>query len=137
MAVSDFFADEIAAELLKMLTTITRKACLCKPSAEQLLISIEELLPTIAEIKYSGVELTTTRQMQLDVLSSALHDGHELAGKRLGSMKIGGSGGGWWSEDFGVKKIDKEEPYECSLLKVGMELGKRKVKDMVLEFLSS
>ncbi|KAI3684774.1 hypothetical protein L6452_34000 [Arctium lappa] len=180
-----------------MLITITRKACLCKPSAEQLLISIEELLPIIEEIKYSGVELTATRQVQLDALSRALHDGHELAGKvlassrwnvyknlqlsrkmekvekkisrflrgplqahiladvhhvrfetterfdrldgsnrrleqRLGSMKIGGSGEGWWLEGFGVK-IDDEEPYECSLLKVGMELGKRKVKDMVLD----
>ncbi|KVH98342.1 probable disease resistance protein At4g33300 [Cynara cardunculus var. scolymus] len=194
MAVTDFFAGEIATELLKMLISITRKACLCKPSAEQLLVSIEELLPIIEEIKYSGVELTATRQMQLDVLSRALHDGHELAGKvlassrwnvyknlqlsrkmekvekkisrflrgplhahvladvhharfeaterfdrlegsnrrleqRLGSMKIGGSG---WLEEA-VKEIDEEEQYECSLLKVGMELGKRKVKDMILD----
>ncbi|KAI3746815.1 hypothetical protein L6452_09256 [Arctium lappa] len=117
MAVTDFFVGEIADELLKMLITITRKVCLCKPSAEQLLISFEELLPTIAEIKYS------VRFDRLDGSNRRLE-------QRLGSMKIGGSDGGWWSEDFGVKKIDKEEPYECSLLKVEMELGKRKVKDM-------
>lgn len=180
-----------------MLISITRKACLCKPSAEQLLVSIEELLPIIEEIKYSGVELTATRQMHLDVISRALHDGHELAGKvlassrwnvyknlqlsrkmekvekkisrflrgplqahiladvhhvrfetterfdrldgsnrrleqRLGSMKIGGSGEGWWLEEA-LKKIDEEKRYEGSLMKVGMELGKRKVKDMVLD----
>ncbi|KAJ9560000.1 hypothetical protein OSB04_005160 [Centaurea solstitialis] len=197
MAVTDFFAGEIATELFKMLITITRKACLCKPSAEQLLVSIEELLPIIEEIKYSGVELTATRQMHLDVISRALHDGHELAGKvlassrwnvyknlqlsrkmdkvekkisrflrgpiqahiladvhharfesterfdriegsnrrleqRLGSMKIGGSGGGWWIEEA-VEKIGVEEPYEGDLVKVGMELGKRKIKEMVLD----
>ncbi|KAL7616870.1 hypothetical protein Lser_V15G00748 [Lactuca serriola] len=197
MAVTDFFAGEIATELLKMLITITRKACLCKPSAEQLKLSIEELLPIIEEIKYSGVELTPTRQMQLDSLSRALRDGLELAGKvlvssrwnvyknlqlsrkmekvekkisrflqgplqahvladvhhvrfetterfdrlegsarrleqRLGSMKIGGGGEGWWLEEA-MNNMNEEEQYEGGLEKVGMELGKRKVKGMLLD----
>lgn len=197
MAVTDFFAGEIATELLKMLITITRKACLCKPSAEQLKLSIEELLPIIEEIKYSGVELTPTRQMQLDSLSRALRDGLELAGKvlvssrwnvyknlqlsrkmekvekkisrflqgplqahvladvhhvrfetterfdrlegsarrleqRLGSMKIGEGGEGWWLEEA-MNKMNEEEHYDGSFEKVGMELGKRQVKEMILD----
>ncbi|KAI3737066.1 hypothetical protein L2E82_27061 [Cichorium intybus] len=197
MAVTDFFAGEIATELLKMLITITRKACLCKPSAEQLRLSIEELLPIIEEIKYSGVELTQTRQMQLDTISRALRDGHELAVKvlassrwnmyknlqlsrkmdkvekkisrflqgplqahvladvhharfesterfdrldgstrrleqQLESMSIGGGGEGWWLQEA-VNKMDEDQRYEGSLLKVGMELGKRKVKEMILD----
>ncbi|KAK9053884.1 hypothetical protein SSX86_024959 [Deinandra increscens subsp. villosa] len=194
MAVTDFFAGEIATELLKMLISITRKACLCKPSAEQLLHTINELLPIINEIKYSGVELPAIRQHQLDTISRALHDGYELAGKvlnssrwnvyknlqlsrkmdkvekkisrflqgplqahvladvhhlmfdsnerfdriegsnrrleqRLGSMIIDGGGDRWWAEE--PMKIDDDELFE--LVKVGMELGKRKVKDMILD----
>ncbi|KAI7752893.1 hypothetical protein M8C21_000052 [Ambrosia artemisiifolia] len=70
-----------------MLINITRKACLCKPSAEQLILTINELLPIITEIKYSGIELTPIRQHQLDTLSRALHDGHELAIKVLNSSR--------------------------------------------------
>ncbi|KAK1436570.1 hypothetical protein QVD17_02351 [Tagetes erecta] len=198
MAVTANFAGEIATELLKTLISITRKTCLCKPSAEQLILTINELLPIINEIKYSGVELTAIRQHQLDSISRALHDGYELAEKvlnssrwnvyknlqlsrkmdkvekkisrfvqgplqahvladvhhvrvetserfdrveassrrveqRLGSMMVGvggGSGEGWWLEE--AMKVDDEEVYEGNLLKVGMELGKRKVKDMIL-----
>ncbi|XP_076937951.1 putative disease resistance protein At4g33300 [Bidens hawaiensis] len=195
MAVTEFFAGEITTELLKMLISITRKAWFCKYSAEQLILTINELLPIIHEIKYSGVELTATRQHQLDAISRALHDGHELAGKvlnssrwnvyknlqlsrkmeklekkisrfvqgplqahvladvhhlrfesmermdrldgsfsrveqRLGSMMIGG-GNGWWTE--AVVRMEEEEVYEGNLLKVGMELGKRRVKDMIMD----
>ncbi|KAJ0748778.1 putative powdery mildew resistance protein, RPW8 [Helianthus annuus] len=202
MAVTDFFAGEIATELLKMLISITRKACFCKPSAEQLILTINELLPIITEIKYSGVELTAVRQHQLDSISRALNEGHELAGKvlnssrwnvyknlqlsrkmeklekkisrfvqgplqahvladvhhvrfetserfdrldgsnrrleqRLESMLIGcgggggGGGGEWWLEE--AVKVDEVEIFEGELVKVGMELGKRKVKDMVVD----
>ncbi|KAI3807255.1 hypothetical protein L1987_23180 [Smallanthus sonchifolius] len=199
MAVTDFFAGEIATELLKMLINITRKACLCKPSAEQLMLSINQLLPIINEIKYSGVELNLTRQTQLDKISRALQDGHELAVKvlnssrwnmyknlqlsrkmdkvekkisrfvqgplqahvladvhhvrfetaerfdrlegsarrleqRLGSMKIGDGDGrqSWWIEEA-VKKMDEDDVYEDNLIKVGMELGKRKIKNMLFD----
>lgn len=194
MAVTDFFAGEIATELLKMLISITRKACLCKPSAEQLILTINELLPIITEIKYSGVELTATRQHQLDAISRSLTDGHELAvkvlnssrwnvyknlqlsrkmeklerkisrfvqgplqahvladvhhvryenserfdridgsnrrlEKKLESMVIGG--GGWWEEV--VVKMEEEQMFEGEMVKVGMELGKRRVKEMVID----
>ncbi|KAK3025218.1 hypothetical protein RJ639_044566 [Escallonia herrerae] len=85
MAVTDFFAGEIATELLKMLFAISRKACLCKSTADELISSIQELLPIIQEIKYSGVELQATRQRQLDELSEMLRGGLELAGKVLNS----------------------------------------------------
>lgn len=201
----DLFAGEIATELLKILFNISRKACLCKPSADQLIDSIKELLPIIQEIKYSGVELTATRQRQVDDLSKTLRDGLELAEKalrssrwnvykslqlarkmekldksvlrflqgpmqahvladvhhmrfesaerfdqldasarrleqqleqRLGAMKIGvgggGDGGGWLGE--AVKRVEDQEMYEGSLVNmfVGMEMGKRKVKEMVV-----
>nr|XP_043635720.1 probable disease resistance protein At4g33300 [Erigeron canadensis] len=195
MAVTDFFAGEIATELLKMLITITRKACLCKPSAEQLIVTINELLPIINEIKYSGVELTSIRQMQLDTISRALNDGHELANKvlhssrwnvyknlqlsrkmekvekkisrfvqgplqahvladvhharfdtmerfdrlegsarrleqRLGSMKID-----YFDDNYQkwCMEEDDQEMYDGNLVNMGMEVGKRKVKDMVLD----
>ncbi|KAA8537699.1 hypothetical protein F0562_027311 [Nyssa sinensis] len=197
MAVTDLFAGEIATELLKMLFSISRKSALCKPSAEELMASIQELLPIIQEIKYSGVELPAARQRQLDSLSETLRGGIELAQKalasgrwnvyknlqiarkmeklekrvrrfvegpmqahlladvhhlrfesterfdrlegsarrleqRLGAMKIGVSEGGWLQE--AVKRVEDEERYEGSLINlgVGMELGKRKVKEMVI-----
>ncbi|KAK9073331.1 hypothetical protein SSX86_007655 [Deinandra increscens subsp. villosa] len=195
MAVTDFFAGEIATELLKMLITITRKACFCRNSAEQLRISINQLLPIINEIKYSGVELNVTRQTQLDQLSRDLQHGYDLAVKvlnsrrwnmyknlqlsrkmeklekkisrfmqgllpahvladvhhvrveqterfdrlegstrrleqQLGSLQIGSIGGG---ERWSLKKMDVDDIHEDSLMKVGMELGKTKVKDMILD----
>ncbi|KAF2324422.1 hypothetical protein GH714_013886 [Hevea brasiliensis] len=56
---------------------------MCKTSADSLITSINELLPIIQEIKYSGVELPAVRQVQLDRLSDNLRDGIELARKVL------------------------------------------------------
>ena len=44
-------------------------------------------------------------------------------------MKIGGGGEGWWLEEA-MNKMN-EEQYEGGLEKVGMELGKSKVKGML------
>ncbi|TKY57772.1 disease resistance protein [Spatholobus suberectus] len=85
MALNDFFAGEIATELLKMLINISRKSLLCRSSADQLISYIQELLPTIEEIKYSGVELPAPRQSQLDRLSEILRSGVELSHKVLAS----------------------------------------------------
>lgn len=49
--------------------------------------SIQELIPIIHEIKYTGVELSPTRQRQLDFLSQKLRDGQELAEKVLSSSR--------------------------------------------------
>lgn len=172
---------------------------MCKVSADSLITSINEFLPIIQEIKFSGVELPAMRQAQLDRLSETLRDGLELARKvlasnrwnvyknlqlarkmekleknvsrfvngpmqahlladvhhlrfetaerfdrledsarrleqRLGTMKIGAGGGGWMEE--AVKRVEvEEERWETSLvnlLGVGMEVGKRKVKEMVI-----
>ena len=46
------------------------------------------------------------------------------------SMKFGGDGEGWWLEEA-MNKMNEEEQYEFGLEKVGMELGKRKVKGML------
>ncbi|XP_050223538.1 probable disease resistance protein At4g33300 [Mercurialis annua] len=199
MGVTDFFAGEIATELLKMLITISRKSLLCKTSADTLITNINNLLPIIQEIKHSGVELPALRQAQLDRLSETLREGHELANKilasnrwnayknlqlarkmekleknvsrflngplqahvladvhhlrfetaerfdrldgsarrleqRLGAMKIGAGSGGWMED--AVKRVEVEhERWEGSLvnlLGVGMEIGKRKVKEMII-----
>ncbi|XP_043712460.1 putative disease resistance protein At5g47280 [Telopea speciosissima] len=87
MAVTDFFAGEIATELLKQLITICKKGAFCKSSAEHLKKDIEELLPTIEEIKYSGVELPQLRQVQLDQFSMVLRQGLELTTKVLASSR--------------------------------------------------
>ncbi|XP_057973348.1 probable disease resistance protein At4g33300 [Malania oleifera] len=85
MAITDLFAGEIAAELLKMLMSIARKSCMCKSSAEQLIETMNELQPLIREIMYSGVELSEKRQFQLNRLSETLRDGVELARQVLAS----------------------------------------------------
>jgi hypothetical protein len=193
MAVTDLFAGEIATELMKMLLAISRKSCLCRSSAEQLMNSIGELLPIIEEIKYSGVELSAHRQFQLDRFSRALRDGLELSHKilasprwnvyknlqlarkmekldktvsrfleglipvhvladvhhmrfesaerfdrleqKLGAMVIGVGGGGGWVEEA-VKRVEEEERWrESSLVSFGvaLDLGKKKVKETVVE----
>jgi hypothetical protein len=87
MGVTDLFAGEIATELMKMLMAISRKSCLCRSSAEELISSIGELHPIINEIKYSGVEVSAHRQFQLDRFSEFLRDGLELSHKVLASPR--------------------------------------------------
>ncbi|CAA2957769.1 probable disease resistance At4g33300 [Olea europaea subsp. europaea] len=191
MAVTDFFAGEIATELLKQLIVISRKSAFCRSSAEQLIQYIEELLPIIQEIKHTGVELPQHRQRQLDNFSQRLSDGLELANKvlnsprwnvyknlrlaqkmeklekfvsrfmngviqahvladvhhvrvgidekfprlerQLESMKIGvDDRGGWLGE--AVNRVEEERRFEGTLanLSAGMELGKRKLKEMLM-----
>ncbi|XVF74154.1 hypothetical protein PTKIN_Ptkin13bG0037300 [Pterospermum kingtungense] len=191
MAFNDFFAGEIVTELLKQLFAISRKSCLCKSSADNLISNIQELLPIIEEIKYSGVELPPLRQSQLDRFSETLRGGLELARKvlasgrwnvyknlqlarkmerlekqverflngpmqahlladvhhmrfetmerfdrlegrleqRLNSMKIGT--GGWVQE--AVQRMEVEEEASLGILGgVGLDLGKNKVKKMIM-----
>lgn len=197
MALTDFFAGEIATELLKMLISISRKSLLCRASADQLISYIQQLLPTIEEIKYSGVELPAARQSQLDRLSESLRSGVELSHKVLssgrwnvyknlqlakkmekleknvsrfvqgpmqahiladvhhtrfemaerfdrveasnrrleqyfGAMKIGVGGGGWVEE--AVRSMEEDERMDGSSgnLGVGLDLGKKKVKELVV-----
>jgi len=116
MAVTDFFAGEIATELLKVLVEIARKSALCKASAEQLISSIQVLLPVIQEIKYSGVELPPERQRQLDGLSETLRTGLELAAKVRGC--------GRWNvyKNFQmVRKMEKLEKTVSRFLKGPMQ----------------
>ncbi|KAK4352048.1 hypothetical protein RND71_027566 [Anisodus tanguticus] len=85
MAVTDFFAGEIATELLKHLISIVRRSTFCRSTANNLITNINDLLPIIQEIKQIGVELSQTRQRQLEDFSKILQDGYELAGKVLHS----------------------------------------------------
>ncbi|CAN4092766.1 unnamed protein product [Withania somnifera] len=185
MAVTDFFAGEIATELLKYLLAVVKKSTLCRSSAENLIDNISGLLPIIQEIKQRGVELPQIRQTQVDDFSKLLRDGYELAGKflhsgrwnmyrnlqlarkmerlekrvarfmqvtmqahvlsdvhhvrfnmeqrfdvlehRLKAIKIG-------VDDSVVKRIEEDEKwFEDSFVNLGagIELGKRKVKEML------
>ncbi|KHN12752.1 Putative disease resistance protein [Glycine soja] len=156
MALNDFFAGEIATELLKMLINISRKSLLCRGSADQLISYIQDLLPTIEEIKYSGVELPAQRQSQLDRLSEILRSGVKLSAhimadihhtrfqmeerfdrvdnsvrrleKYFGNMKIGVGGGGWVEE--AVRSVDEDVVDSSSA--VGLGFGKNKVREMVI-----
>ncbi|PKA54312.1 putative disease resistance protein [Apostasia shenzhenica] len=84
----DFFAGEIATELVKVLINVTRRVYLCRQSAEQLRRSVETLLPVINEIRYSGVELPQARQEQLSELFDQLRLGLELARKAAMSNRF-------------------------------------------------
>ncbi|EXB38631.1 putative disease resistance protein [Morus notabilis] len=199
MAVTDFFAGEIATELLKQLWDISRKSCLCKSTADNLISHLEQLLPIIQEIKYTGVELSAVRQAQLDRFSELLRDGKELATKVLnsarwnfyknlmyarklerlekrvavfmqgplqahlladvhhlrfdtaerfdrldqsnhrietwlGSLKIGVGGPAWVEE--AIRQAEEDDHHamneEGSLVNMGLDLGKKKVKEMVI-----
>lgn len=107
MAVTDFFAGEIATELLKQLITISRKSTSCRSSAEQLILYIRELLPIIQEIKLTGNELPQNRQRQLDQFSEALSGGLELANKVLSSPR--------WNVYRNIRLAQKMEKLEKNI----------------------
>ncbi|KAE9586183.1 putative powdery mildew resistance protein, RPW8 [Lupinus albus] len=199
MAFNDFFAGEITTELVKMLISISRKSLLCRSSAQQIITYINELLPIIDEIKYSGVELSEHRQFQLNRVSEVLRSGVDLSRKVLsssrwnvyknlqlakkmekleknvsnfmqgpmqahiladvhhtrfemakgfdqveaynrklecyfGAMKIGVGGGGWVEE--AVRSMEEDESCwgegNSGNFGVALELGKKKVKDMIV-----
>ncbi|KAK7383094.1 hypothetical protein VNO78_28762 [Psophocarpus tetragonolobus] len=116
MAIMDLFQGEIASDLWKMLITISRKALRCKSSAEQLITYVREILPTIEEIKYSGVELPAPRQSQLDRLSEILRSGVELSHQALSSSR--------WNvyRNFQLaKKMEKLEKHVTRFLQVPMQ----------------
>ncbi|PON99183.1 Powdery mildew resistance protein [Trema orientale] len=198
MAVTDFFAGEIVTELLKTLLAISQKSLFCKSTADSLISYLNQLIPIIDEIKYTGVELRQVRQVQLDRFSETLRQGDELAKKvltcgrwnvyknlmlarkmekleknvvrfmqclfpahiladvhhirvdtaqrfdrldrvserleqRLASLKIGGGGGEGWMEEAlkGAEEVDQMN-WEGNLVNFGLDLGKKKVKEMVL-----
>ncbi|CAN7069173.1 unnamed protein product [Brassica oleracea var. botrytis] len=87
MAVTDFFAGEIATELLKQLFSISAKAWKYKNIADRLIALIETIQPTIKEIQYSGVELPPHRQAQIGMLFSTLEKGHKLTERVLSSRR--------------------------------------------------
>ncbi|CAN1147139.1 Probable disease resistance protein At4g33300 [Linum perenne] len=84
----DWLVDVFLTTVIKILFTISRRAWLCKSTADTLISSINELLPIIQEIKYSGVELPSFCQFQLNGLSKTLRNGLELARKAFSCS--------WW-----------------------------------------
>ncbi|MBA0849724.1 hypothetical protein Goshw_019982 [Gossypium schwendimanii] len=104
MALNEMFVGEIVTELLKQLNAISHKSCFCKSSADNLITSIQELLPIIEELKYSGVELPAFRQSQLNRFSETLRGGIELARKVLES--------GRWNVYKNLQLVRKMEKLE-------------------------
>ncbi|KAK8705614.1 hypothetical protein V6N13_049212 [Hibiscus sabdariffa] len=104
MSFYDLLAGEIVTELLRQLNAISRKSCFCKSSAENLIASIQELLPIIEELNYSGVELTDFRQYQLNRFSETLRGGLELARKVLDS--------GRWNVYTNLQLVRKMEKFQ-------------------------
>ncbi|XP_022937186.1 probable disease resistance protein At4g33300 [Cucurbita moschata] len=88
MAVTDFFVGEIVTELLKMMVQLSSKSCHCKAMAAQIANSLQQILPIIEEIKYSGVELPAHRQSQLDRFSETLRKGIEITEKALQCSRL-------------------------------------------------
>ncbi|KAG4953497.1 hypothetical protein AAZX31_14G076900 [Glycine max] len=116
MVLTEFFHAEISSELWKMLVSISRKALRCKSSAKSLISYVHELLPTIEEIKYSGVELPAPRQSQVDRLSEILRSGVELSHQALSSSR--------WNvyRNFQLaKKMEKLEKHVTRFLQVPMQ----------------
>ncbi|KAM7279826.1 hypothetical protein ACFE04_006960 [Oxalis oulophora] len=203
--ITDLFTGEIAKELINHLYIISCKSCSSKSTAEGLKKLVDDLLPVIQEIKYSGVELPSHRQFQLDRLSESLIEGGELADQVLsmrrrwnlyrnlqltrkmeklvktisrfvniilpahvladlhhlrfenaerfdkldakiekscigvgqGGVGGGGGGGGGWivstpAEGVEVGKWKEVSESEQGLGLIGLELGKRKVKEMLI-----
>ncbi|KAG7545243.1 P-loop containing nucleoside triphosphate hydrolase [Arabidopsis suecica] len=87
MAVTDFFAGEIATELLKQLFLISAKAWKYKSTADKLIALIEDIQPTIKEIQYSGVELPAHRQAQIGMLFDTFEKGKKLTEKVLSARR--------------------------------------------------
>lgn len=87
MAVTDFFAGEIATELLRQLFLISAKAWKYKSTADNLIALIEDIQPTIKEIQYSGVELPAHRQAQIGMLFDTFEKGKKLTEKVLSSRR--------------------------------------------------
>nr|AAO63306.1 At3g26470 [Arabidopsis thaliana]BAC41851.1 unknown protein [Arabidopsis thaliana] len=83
MAVTDYFAGELATELLKQLFLISARAGRYKNTADNLSTLIENIQPTIKEIQYSGVELPAHRQAQIRILFESLEKGKKLMDKFL------------------------------------------------------
>ncbi|KAK4796091.1 hypothetical protein SAY86_028417 [Trapa natans] len=87
MAVTDFFAGEIATELLKMLIQIVNKSIVCKSSARQLMSTLDNFGKVIQEIKNSGEELPERRQFELDRIHEEMKSAQELCFKIMKSSK--------------------------------------------------
>lgn len=99
-----------------MLATISRKTFNSRSSAEQLLTFIREILPTIEQIKYSGVELPPPRQSHLDRLSEILRSGVELSHQALATSR--------WNvyRNFQLaKKMENLEETVTQILQVPMQ----------------
>jgi ABC-type multidrug transport system fused ATPase/permease subunit len=84
---TDAVSSDIISDLWKNLATISHKTLNSKATAENLLTFIREILPTIEQIKYSGVELPQPRQSQLDRFSELLRSGVELSHQALATSR--------------------------------------------------
>ncbi|KAI4339863.1 hypothetical protein MLD38_024756 [Melastoma candidum] len=76
-------ASELIRQLVSQLGIVSRRCASFREGAEEFRENVQNLLPIIQAIKYSGVELPEKRQVELDKLSRLLRDGVELTHKLL------------------------------------------------------
>lgn len=88
MAAEFLFAGDVARDLLKELAKLSKDACFAKDAAAaRLKLTVEELLPVIREVQFSGVDLPDHRRHHLSSLLGDLESGRDLVRKALGSSR--------------------------------------------------
>ncbi|KAI4366411.1 hypothetical protein MLD38_022292 [Melastoma candidum] len=86
-AVAGFVADTVAGELLQNLIEISTRVVFCRGSAEDLKDTVDVLIPIIAEIRGSGVDVPEPRRSHFDQVSRLLQEGLDVTRQILGSPR--------------------------------------------------
>lgn len=88
MAAEFLFAGDVARDLLKELGKLCKDACFAKDAAAaRLKLTVEDLLPVVREVQYSGVDLPDHRRHHLSSLLGDLQSGRDLVRKAHGSSR--------------------------------------------------
>lgn len=88
MAAEFLFAGDVARDLLKELGKLCKDACFAKDAAAaRLKLTVEELLPVVREVQFSGVDLPDHRRNHLSSLLGDLESGRDLVRKALCSSR--------------------------------------------------
>lgn len=88
MAAEFLFAGDVARDLLKELGKLGKDACFAKDAAAaRLKLTVEELLPVVWEVQFSGVDLPDHRRHYLSSLLGDLQSGRDLVRKALCSSR--------------------------------------------------
>lgn len=82
------FLFDVARDLLMDLGKLCKDACFAKDAAAaRLKLTVEELLPVVREVHFSGVDLPDHRRQHLSSLLGDLQSGRDLVRKAFGSSR--------------------------------------------------